>query len=130
MVIGTFGKLLTFEVSRNKVFTPQDVKRENKARYEEHKVLGAKPRLEFLAPELQVFTFSIQLSASHGVDPFDSLLSIKALNQAGIAERLILGGINYGWHVIEGASEEWRHSLPNGRIISAKVALTFKEYIK
>ena len=130
MVIGTFGKLVTFEVSRDKIFTLQDVKRENKARYEEHKPLGAKPRLEFLAPELQTFGFSIQLSASHGVDPFDSLLTIKALVTAGIAERLILGGINYGWHIIESASEQWKHTLPDGRLNSVTVALALKEYVK
>lgn len=130
MVIGSFGKLLTFEASPNRVFSPRDLNRVNKGRYEEHKVLGAKPRLEFLSPELQVFSLSVTLSAAHGVDPFDSLLSIKALVTAGIAERLILGGINYGWHVIENSSEKWKHSLPDGRLLSAVVALSFKEYVK
>ena len=129
MQVGSFGSI-TFEVSEDYVLTPATVKRENKARYEEHKVLCAKPRLEFLSPELQTFSLSIQLSLCHGVDPFDTLLSIKAYIVDGIAERLILGGINYGYHIIESCSEDWGRSKRNGSLMTARATLAFKEYVK
>ena len=69
MIIGSFGKLLVFEVNADKILTPRGVKREMSAAYEEHKVLLHKPRLEFLAPELNSFSFSVLLSASMGVEP-------------------------------------------------------------
>lgn len=130
MTIGSFGSRLVFEVSGEKIFTPQGVQRENKARYEEHQVLGSKPRLEYLAPELQSFSFSIQLNAAHGVNPARSLKTIQELVEKGLAERLILGGVNHGYFVIESAAEDWRYALPDGRIINASVSLTLKEYIK
>lgn len=123
MVVGTFGPL-TFEVSKDYVFTLTDVRRENSASYEEHKVLGARPRLEFLAPALQTFAFTIQLSCFWGVDIKAQLESIRMLVVEGTAERLIIGGTNYGYHIIASASESW-HSL-----VAASVTLALKEYVK
>ncbi|MDL2268881.1 phage tail protein [Desulfosarcina sp. OttesenSCG-928-A07] len=123
MIVGTFGPL-TFEVSKDQILTLSDVQRENKGTYEEHKVLGARPRLEFLAPALQTFGFTIQLSAFWGVDIKAQLESIRTLVVEGTAERLIIGGTNYGHHIIESASESW-HSL-----VSASVTLALKEYVK
>lgn len=122
MQVGSFGGI-TFEVSRSYVLTPSGVKRENKARYEEHKVLCAKPRLEFLSPELQTFSLTIALSASFGVDIKSTLASIKSLVEEGTVDRLIIGGTNYGYHVIESASEDWRNYM------TASVTLSLKEYI-
>ena len=129
MVVGTFGPL-TFECSRARVYAPRDVKREVKARYEEHKVLLAKPRLEFLAPELVTVSLTVQFSALFGVHPAAALIEIEGLIENGQVERLILGGMNHGFHIIESSSEEWRHALPDGRLISAGTTLQFKEYIK
>ena len=123
MQIGTFGPL-TFEVSRDYIFTLSGVRRENKGRYEEHKVLGARPRLEFLAPELQTFSFTIQLSCFWGVDIKAQLAAIKDFVEQGTYDRLIIGGTNYGFHVIESASESW-HNL-----VSASVTLNLKEYVQ
>lgn len=130
MIVGSFGTNLVFQVSLKNVLTPHSVKHELKGRYEEHKVLGAKPRLEFLAPELQSFSFTIILSAMVGVNPAVSLDIIRALCAEGIAERLIIGGANYGYHIIESMSEEWNTTLQNGVLLSANVSITMKEYVK
>ncbi len=129
MVIGSFGKLLVFEVHPGKVLTPRNVKRDMAAAYEEHKVLGAKPRLEFLAPELNTFSLSVLLSASMGVDPADTMLTVQALIVGGIVEQLILGGMNYGRHVLVKATEEWTKGGPKGNPISIQVSLEFKQYV-
>ena len=129
MVIGSFGKLLVFEVHSGKVLTPKNVKRDMAAAYEEHKVLGAKPRLEFLHPELNTFSFSVLLSASMGVDPADTMLTVQALIVGGIVEQLIIGGVNYGRHVLVKATEEWTKGGPKGNPISIQVALEFKQYV-
>lgn len=122
MQVGTFGPL-TFEVSGDHVLTLANVKRDIKARYQEHQVLGAKPRLEFLAPELQVFTFTVTFSAKY-VDIKGQLAALKTFVEEGSYDRLIIGGTNYGHHVITDQSEEWRN------IMTAGVSLTLKEYIE
>ncbi len=128
MIIGSFGKLLVFEVSMNKVLTPRGVKREMSAAYEEHKVLIHKPRLEYLAPELNTFSFSVLLSSSMGVDPADTMLTVQALILGGLVEKLILGGMNYGRHVLVKATEEWTKAGPKGNPISIQAGLEFKQY--
>ncbi len=129
MQIGSFGKLLVFEVHQNKILTPQKVKREYSATYEEHKVLGTKPRLEFLHPDLNTFSFPVLLSASLGVNPADTMLSVQALIVGGITENLIIGGMNYGRHVLQKATEEWTRSMPNGKPMSIQASLEFKQYV-
>ena len=128
MVVGSFGKLLVFEVHPGKVLTPQTVKREMSAAYEEHKVLGAKPRLEFLSPELNVFSLTVLFSASLGVNPRDTMVTVQALIVAGMVENLILGNMNYGKHVLTKATEEWTKSGPKGEPMSIRVSLEFKQY--
>ena len=130
MVIGSFGQHLVFEVHPDKVFTPVSVKRDMAAAYEEHKVLGAKPRLEFIAPELNTMSLSVHLSAALGVDVEETMLDVETLLSGGFVEKLIIGGVNYGHHVLTKATEDWSKSDPSGRQISINLALEFKEYLK
>ena len=56
MQVGSLGDIV-FEVNipgAGRTFTPSALSMESAARFEEHQVLGAPPRLEFLAPELDV----------------------------------------------------------------------------
>ena len=130
MVIGSFGQHLVFEVHPDKVFTPVSVKRDMAAANEEHKVLGAKPRLEFIAPELNTMSLSVHLSAALGVDVEETMLDVETLVSGGFVEKLIIGGVNYGHHVLTKATEDWSKSDPSGRQISINLALEFKEYLK
>lgn len=130
MVIGSFGQHLVFEVHPDKVFTPVSVKRDMAAAYEEHKILGAKPRLEFIAPELNTMSLSVHLSAALGVDVEETMLDVETLVSGGFVEKLIIGGVNYGHHVLTKATEDWSKSDPSGRQISINLALEFKEYLK
>ena len=49
--VGSFGPVV-FSVSADVLYLLDGVSRSTKARVEEHQVVGAKPRLEFIAPEL------------------------------------------------------------------------------
>lgn len=128
MVVGSYGSRVVFEVTQDKVITPQSVKREFAAAYEEHKILAAKPRLEFLYPELSSFSFTVLFSASFGVNPRDQMLFLESYTRQGAAEQLILGGINYGRHVITKVSENWMKSNPSGIPISIQANLEFRQY--
>lgn len=130
MNVGSFGRQLVFEVQQEKILTPQTTERSLEAEYEEHSVLGAKPRLEFLAPKLDVFSLSVLLSASLGVNPRDTMVTVRALIHDGVVANLVLGGRNYGKYVLTKAKETWTRSGPKGEPMSDKVQLEFKEYVE
>lgn len=127
MRVGSFGEVV-FEVSDNRVLTPAEIQRERKARYEEHKVVGAAPRLEFLAPELADLTMRICLRADMGVNPLREATKLSAYCRDGKVCRLIIMGVNCGENVLESVGQIWRHAAPNG-IHSIDLSLKFREYV-
>lgn len=128
MKIGSFGDVV-FEASADLVRTPDAVSRTRKGRYAEHKVLGARPRLEFLAPELVTLSMKVRLHAAYGVDPLEEAERLAALCEEGKAERLMLYGENLGYFVLESLSEVQKKAGPDGRIAFSELSLSFKEYV-
>lgn len=130
MIVGSFGNNLIFQVQKDKVLTPQSVKRIVEATYEEHAVLQTKPRLEFIAPKLEVITLSVLFSVSLGVNPRESMQIATEILTKGTVENLILGGKNYGTFVLTKAEESWSQSTQNGIPMSIKADFEFKEYVQ
>lgn len=130
MRVGSFGQTV-FEVSTDRVLTPTAFSREVKARYEEHKVLGAPPRLEFLAPELPSMELSVRFHASFGVNPLTECKKIEAACLAGKVEKLIVGGSTWGDMVLESISENARHTGTGsaGGVALIDATLKFKRYL-
>ena len=63
--IGNFGKLITFEVSSNKMLALKDMKRTVAARWKKHEIIGEVPRSEFQGPDLDETTVVAILSAEY-----------------------------------------------------------------
>ena len=61
-MIGSYAGI-SFTVSEDKVQTFQEMSRETASRWNTHEVIGAKPKQEFLGPDLDSMTFTMQLSA-------------------------------------------------------------------
>lgn len=127
MKVGSFGSVI-FEVSDTKVVTPEGIQHECKARFEEHKVLGAPPRLEFLAPELESMSMNIRLRADMGVHPLREAITLVKLCKEGAVRKLIIMEASCGDMVIESISQSWRHVGPQG-IYIVDLSIKFKEYI-
>ena len=128
MRVGSLGSII-FEVSADggRVVTPGEMERERKARYAEHQVIGAEPRLEFLSPELATVGLPIRLRSDMGVDPLAEADRIGALCRQGKAHRLIIAGANFGMYVVEQMSQ--RMTRGSGRGITAvELTLKLKEY--
>lgn len=130
MRIGSFGQTV-FSVSTDRVLTPSSFSRSVAARYEEHKVLGAAPRLEFLAEELPTMELAVRLHAGHGVNPLEECKKLEAACLAGKVQKLIIGGIPWGDMILESISETARHSGAGagGSIAVVDVNLKFKRYL-
>ncbi|MEG2173556.1 MAG: phage tail protein, partial [Desulfovibrionaceae bacterium] len=128
--VGSFGHTV-FSVSTDRVLTPSSFTRSVAARYEEHKVLGAAPRLEFLAPELPNMELAVRFHASFGVDPLAECNALEVACHTGKVEKLIIGGISWGDMILESVSETARHSGGAGGsgIAVIDVNLKFKRYL-
>lgn len=127
MQIGSLGDII-FEVSSDKVLTPTEFSRERKARYEQHNVLGALPRLEYLSADLAEVNLPLRLRADFGVDPVREFERIGECCKEGKVLRLILCGVSYGQYVIESYSQQIRYG--QSRFVQAMdVTLKLKEYV-
>ena len=125
--VGSFGSVV-FQVSEEQMHLVRGVRRKAAARVEEHQVAGAKPRLEFIAPELDGVNFTVFWHRGFGVEPLAQIKKLRELCEAGAAQLLILGGENMGRYLLAEIGETWKHSGPDGAPLVIEAALTLKEY--
>ena len=114
MRVGSLGDVI-FEAGDGRLMTPSEFQADCSARFEEHKVVGAPPRLEFLSAELTAMSLPIRLRADMGVNPAEEAEKLVALCREGKVARLILAGRNMGDVVIESVTQTWRLLAPNGQ---------------
>ncbi len=130
-VIGNLGKLITFEVSAGQVITIHKMVQTVKGRWANHAIIGEKPKLEFLGPDIREISFSVLLSVSHGIRPRATMERIEKAIENGENNPFILGGRSvgiYNW-VITNMSESWDIIIQDGKLVQGKVTLTLQEYI-
>lgn len=96
-MIGSYAGI-SFTVSEDKVQTFQEMSRETAARWNTHEVIGAKPKQEFLGPDLDSMTFTMQLSAWRGVSPLQLAERLRQFCSKGEYDNLIVGGPEF-WQV-------------------------------
>jgi phage protein U len=125
--VGSFGQVV-FQVSEDVLSQVRNVQRKTTAKVEEHQVVGSKPRLEFIAPELDETTFTVFWHRGFGVNPRTEIKKLRELCLAGAVQHLILGGENFGRYLLTGVNESWLRSGPGGAPLVAEASLTLKEY--
>ena len=128
--IGNFGKLITFEVSSEKMLALKDLKRTVAGRWKKHEIVGAAPRSEFQGPDLDETTVTAILSAEHGVKPRATIERLEAAARSGEVDYLIIGGkrVGTGKVYISSISEEWDTIWNKGDLVKATINITFAEY--
>jgi len=131
MAIGSLGDI-SFEVSDKKVFAFEDLKREGKMRYATHEVIGQKPILELVGPELEQISFKINLSVSLGINPEREMQKLRDKRDAGEVMSFVLGPKVVGknkW-VIENISETQSNIDNRGNAFTIAADITIKEYVE
>ena len=130
MAIGTLGSKIVFEVSGDKVLTFNEMGREVAGRWATHEALGVKPKAEFLGPENQTISLTINLSAAMGVRPRDVLEAVEDMAETGVAEYLIIGSKPVGKNPfrLTGSSETWNNVYHHGELARASMTITLEEY--
>lgn len=129
--IGNLGKLIVFEVSSDKVLTFGKLKQTVKGRWTTHSAIEAKPKPEFLGPDLRDGNLDIFLSVNHGVRPRTTIENIEKAVENGTPFPFVVGGKKVGsnqW-VITNMSETWDEIIMDGRLVSAHLTLTLMEYV-
>lgn len=130
MPLGSLGPIV-FEVSSRKVRTFKDMKRTTKARFASHDVIGGTPILEYIGPDGEEITFTMQFSASWGVNPQEETEKVRELCIQGEANYLVLCNSTVGenpW-IVESVSESIETVDNNGRIVTSQIEVTLKEYV-
>lgn len=129
--IGSFAGV-TFEVSSNKILTFEQFARSGDARWSNHEINLKKPMPEFMGPNLETLSLSIRLNAHQGVNIESEIAKLRTFRDQGKVGTFVLGTkpITSNYWYIESLSESYRNIDGKGRIISAEVNLTIKEYPK
>lgn len=127
MSIGTFGSII-FEVSAEKTRTFDEFKRKTAAKFEQHDIIGQKPKLEFIAPGLDEISFQIIFSAYQGINPLNEVNQLREIVTKGEYNSLVIGGKVLGNFVIESASEAWKYVDNLGNVFYIAADVSLKEY--
>jgi len=128
-LVGTFGEIV-FEVSHDRVRTFDNFSRSGSGRWATHEAYHQKPLPEFLGPGQEEISFSIRLSAFHGVNPKEELARMRKMRDSGEAFELIIGGELVGdnlW-ILESLREQSSTYTGDGKTLIANAEITLKEY--
>lgn len=129
MGFGSFGGI-TFEVSRNKIITFDEFKRQGSARWETHDVIQNKPIPEFLGPGQDEVSYTIKFSVAHKVNPKNELERLREFRDTGKVAPLIIGSgpisENY-WYIVN-LNEQHKSFDNKGNLLQAEVEVTLREY--
>lgn len=130
MVVGSLGDVY-FVASSRTLRTISDYSRKVSARYAEHSILLNKPKLEYVGPNLEEISFSIQLHTMYGVKPEEEFEQLKEYVEFGAVVDFVLNNTPIGvdqWVLKEVDMSDVLFG-PKGGIIYAKVNVILAEYI-
>jgi hypothetical protein len=129
-VIGSFGDII-FEVSDEKSLSFTGFTRETSSSYENHGLIGQKPRTEYVAPGLDTVSFTVLLNGLFGVKPREEMNRWVECCRSGIADILIIGDSPLGvdrW-VVTSVSQSWDTIWNKGELVTGKADVSLQEYV-
>jgi phage protein U len=116
---------ITFETQTS----PETFESMKKYDYAEHRVVEARPLLQWISDDLETISLDLMFHVSF-VDP---QVQLDLLNQAAAAHQalpLVFGnGIHRGYFVIAEIGETHQHAADDGSLISASAKIELKEWV-
>lgn len=130
MKVGSWGNVIRFQVSGNKVLTFQNgMARTTSVQYETHNTLYGAPRLQFVGPGTETVRFTMELNA---------MICRKPVRVENDIRRAMLKGEYYplivGKHcilknaLITSMSTSYDIVIVDGRIMSLKIDVEMSDY--
>lgn len=131
MYVGSLGNI-PFIVARGYVRTFKDYGREGAGRWAKHELIGQKPVLEFLGPDIEKISFKMQLRADFGMNPENEAARLRKMRDSGETAVLMLAGSPVGdnkW-TVESLGETVTFWDAFGNAQSVTVDVTLTEYVE
>lgn len=130
-MIGYYGDIV-FETSDSRILTFSDFQRNTASRWAKHEVIGKKPTSEFIGPDLDTISFTVNLNGNFGVKPREEMELWLRKSRSGTAEILVIGNRALGvdkW-IVKSVSQAWGVILNKGEVFSGKVDIELEEYVE
>lgn len=129
MQVGSMGDI-PFVVSYGKIRTFSDYGRSGSGRWAKHDLIGRKPVMEFLGPDVEKVSMKIQLRTDHGINPESELGRLRKIRDTGAVFPFILGGapVSDNYWLLEDIGENVSYWRAGGKILSVSVDITLTEY--
>lgn len=129
-MIGYYGDII-FETSDKRILNFTGLRVDTEGRFATHEIIGKKPVTEYIGPNLQKISFTVNLNGNHGVKPRAEMERWMEKVESGEAEVLVIGGKPLGsdkW-IVKSISETWDTIFNGGELFSGKVEVSLEEYI-
>ena len=129
MQVGSMGDI-PFVVTYGKIRTFSDYGRSGSGRWAKHDLIGRKPVMEFLGPDVEKVSMKIQLRTDHGINPESVLGRLRKMRDTGAVFPFILGGapVSDNYWLLEDIGENVSYWRAGGKILSVSVDITLTEY--
>ena len=129
MQVGSMGDI-PFVVTYGKIRTFSDYGRSGSGRWVKHDLIGRKPVMEFLGPDVEKVSTRIQLRTDHGINPESELGRLRKMRDTGAVFPFILGGapVSDNYWLLEDIGENVSYWRAGGKILSVSVDITLTEY--
>jgi phage protein U len=125
--LGGFGGIV-FTVRPWETMTFSDAEHNRSVEYAEHKIIGAKPKLEYVGANADEVKLNIKLSSYFGVNVKEKLRLFNRYMDDGDIYDLFIGTENLGEFVITSLSKKYKDIDFFGDITELDLSVTFKEY--
>ncbi len=123
-MFATLGEILFETLS-----SPEALSASSEYSYAEHKVVEARPRLQWLATELQKLSLDLSFHIAF-TNPATQLNLLRAAAEDHQARALVFGnGVHRGYFVIEGIEERFLQTADDGSYIAISARVTLREWV-
>lgn len=123
--IGNWGSVIKFQTSDKRILTFDKFKYNFSARISKHNMINGWPIVEFVGPDLQTTTFTVELNAMLGVKPKVIEDKLWYSLAEGVVAPLVIGGRNVcSRAMLTGMGSAYNVVLKKGEIMSMTIDLT------
>lgn len=123
--IGNWGSAIKFQTSDKRILTFKNMKYNFSARISKHNMINGWPIVEFVGPDLQTTTFTVELNALLGVRPKVIEDKLWYSLAEGVVAPLVVGGRNIcSRAMLTNMSTAYDVVLKKGEIMSMTIDLT------
>jgi phage protein U len=117
------------EISFETLTSPESVRATSSWHYGKHEVVEARPRLQWLATELQTISLELQFHVAF-TNPATQLNRLRAAAEDHQARALVFGnGVHRGYFVIEELEETFQQTADDGSLIAIGARLALREWV-